>query len=195
MRWDRLFDDLEGQLAAQASAELAAEVAERTRAERASITVADRLAAWLGRSCTIHAQGDVRIVGTLCEVAAQWAVVEEPFGPVLLLTASVTGVHGIGSGADRSQASGVGRRLGLGVVLRGIARDRTPVRITLVTGDVVVGTIDAVGADHLDLAEHAADVPRRMAQLRGARLVPWWSMTCVRPASPATGSRVGMSGG
>ena len=41
MRWDRLFDDLEGQLAAQHLLEGDAEVADRTRRERALLTLHD----------------------------------------------------------------------------------------------------------------------------------------------------------
>lgn len=48
MRWDRLFDDLEAQLAAQTRLELDAEVAERTRTERSKITLGERVAGAVG---------------------------------------------------------------------------------------------------------------------------------------------------
>ena len=45
MRWDRLFDDLEAQLALDEARELEAEVADRTRRERALLDVHTRLLA------------------------------------------------------------------------------------------------------------------------------------------------------
>ena len=63
-------------------------------------------------------------------------------------------ITGLRPGAQ--EASLVGRRFTLGAALRGISRDRAVVDLVDVEGQVLTGTIDAVGADHLDLAEHAA---------------------------------------
>ena len=44
----------------------------------------------------------------------------------------------------------------------------------------VSGTIDRAGADHLDLALHDIDEPRRSASVRGYRLVPFAALSWVR---------------
>ena len=41
------------------------------------------------------------------------------------------------------------------------------------------GTIDAVGADHLDLAEHDEDVPRRRENVTGQTTVPFAALVAV----------------
>ncbi len=43
VRWDDLFDDLEGQAEHARRQDLAAEVADRTRREQATVTLADRV--------------------------------------------------------------------------------------------------------------------------------------------------------
>lgn len=45
MRWERLFDDLEAAIQARDQGEVRAEVADRTRRERATVTILGRLAA------------------------------------------------------------------------------------------------------------------------------------------------------
>jgi hypothetical protein len=57
---------------------------------------------------------------------------------------------------------------------------------------VLSGTIDAVGRDVLELSEHAADLPRRAANVTGRRLVPFSAMVLLRPGQPA-GARAGQS--
>ena len=44
----------------------------------------------------------------------------------------------------------------------------------------VAGTIDRAGADHLDLALHDIDEPRRSATVRGYRLIPFTALSWVR---------------
>ena len=68
----------------------------------------------------------------------------------------------------------------LGFVLRDCARKRRAVRAGIRTGDVLTGTIDRVGADHLDLALHDADMPRRAESVRGHRMIPLVSVSWIR---------------
>jgi hypothetical protein len=43
----------------------------------------------------------------------------------------------------------------------------------------LLGTIDAVGADHLDLAEHLEGVPRRRENVRAVTTVPFTALVAV----------------
>jgi hypothetical protein len=56
-----------------------------------------------------------------------------------------------GVGHRASDLGAVATRLGLGHVLRALAREGVPV-VILTTGGEIRGRIDQVGADHLDLA-------------------------------------------
>ena len=71
------------------------------------------------------------------------------------------------------------RRLGLGHALRALARDRAAVTVTSDAG-VLAGTIDRVGTDHLDLAEHAPGEPRRPAAVRGVVAIAFAGIVAVR---------------
>jgi hypothetical protein len=44
----------------------------------------------------------------------------------------------------------------------------------------VTGTIDRVGADFFELAEHALDAPRRRGEVQNVRLVPTAALVAVR---------------
>jgi hypothetical protein len=69
------------------------------------------------------------------------------------------------------EAGVVARRLGIGVVLRGLSRDRALVRVLLLGDQAVIGTIDRVGADHFDVAMHPDDEPRRERAVLEVRCV------------------------
>jgi hypothetical protein len=69
--------------------------------------------------------------------------------------------------------------------LKGLARDRAVVQVVLDDGAVLTGTIDRVGADYLELAEHAADEPRRVEAVRGVRAVVLTAVGVVRTVPPA----------
>jgi hypothetical protein len=181
VRWSRLFDDLEAQLEAALGAELDGEVAERSRREAALAHLRDRLAAVHGARATVHLPGAGQVQGLLVDSGVDWLLLEEAgSGEALVPLSAVLGITGIGAAASPPDQSAVGRRLDLRWALRGLARSRTPVRLLLVDGSVLTGTLDRVGADHVDLAEHGRDEPRRAAAVRQVRLVPLTALVAVR---------------
>lgn len=180
VRWQDLFADLEAQLLAEQRRELQAEVADRTRRERAEVTVLDRAARSVGQLITVvTGAGSVR--GTLDDLGKDWLLVQEQGRHAALVPmTAVAAVVGLDTRSDDDW--GMGRRFGLGVALRAVARDRAPVAIHDVAGGLATGTIDKVGADHLDLAEHPADAVRRATALTGHRVVPFAAIGIVRRA-------------
>ena len=181
MRWQGLFDDLEAQLEAAEAAELAGEVAERTRREVALLRIADRLRAAEGAAVTVTLPGAGAVRGRLLDAGVDWLLLEEP-GPreVLVPLLAVLGVTGLGPRTAAPDDSPVAKRLDLRWALRGLARSRTGVALVLVDGSTVTGTLDRVGADHLDLAEHGLGEARRAAAVRQVRLVPLAALALVR---------------
>jgi len=99
-------------------------------------------------------------------------------GEVLVPLTAVVAVPGLGPAA---LAAAPGRRpLPLTVVLRGLARDRATVRIRLHGGRILDGTVDRVGSDHIDVAEHPVDEPRRNAAVRRVVTVPLSALLSLR---------------
>ncbi len=158
MRWEQLFADMEAQLAAGRLADVRAEVAELARAERASVTLSARARASLGHAVRVRVDEGEAITGTLIEAAPQWLLLAtSPNRRALVPLAAVAAVEGFASGAAPAPGL-VESRLGLGQVLRALSRDRVSVRIDA-RGVEVIGRIDRVAADHLDVAE--LGTPRR----------------------------------
>jgi hypothetical protein len=62
-----------------------------------------------------------------------------------------------------------------------VARDRSTVTVVSRDGSACVGTIDRVGADFLDLAEHGPGEPRRAADVLAMRAVTLGGLALVRP--------------
>ncbi|QDO89224.1 hypothetical protein FNH13_13545 [Ornithinimicrobium ciconiae] len=183
MRWTELFDDLEAQLAAQEAAELLGEVAEHTRAATGQVLLRDRLLADLGRRIHLTLRGGEVLDGALSELARDWFVVQEQLPAqgreVLVVTASVVSVRGLSGRSDQGRRSRVQRSLDLRHALRALSRDRAVVRVRDVEGGVTVGTIDRVGADHLDLSAHPDDLPRRSRDVHSVVTIPYAALACV----------------
>lgn len=163
MRWDDLFADLEARLAAQHAAELGATVAERTRAERAAVELAGRLLAHRGAVEVVLRRGD-SVSGEVADAAPAWVLLEDGPREHLVPIAAIAVIVGLGD-VTVGDAGPVLNRLGLGHALRGVAQDRSMVRV-LVAGLTVSGRVDAVGADHLDLSEVAPDTLRATGRRR-----------------------------
>ena len=184
MRWDELFSDLAGQLSAAEAAERAAEVADRTRAEAGQLRLVDRLRPAVAAPVTAHVRAAGVVRGTLLDVGSDWLLVEEAGArEVLVPLAALLAVSGAGGPSAVPGAEGeVARRLDLRWALRGLTRSRSGVHVVLVDGSVLTGTLDRVGADHVDLAEHAPGEPRRAGAVRQVRLVPIAALAAVRRA-------------
>lgn len=150
VRWEALFADLEGAMAAARARDLQDEVAELTRAERAQVRLADRLRAARATALRLLLRDGQAVDGVVVDAAPQWVLVA-PDGVrrALVPTAAVTAVVGLGAWVA-PEAGDVERRLSLGHALRAVARDRTLVRVDA-AGVSVSGRLDRVGADHVDV--------------------------------------------
>jgi hypothetical protein len=182
VRWERLFDDLEAQLTAAEAAEFEAEVAERTRHEVAQVRLNDRLGAAVGRGVELALAPGGTLAVEVRRVGDGWLLGGLPSGgEVVVSTAALIAVRGLPVAADPA-SRGTDGRLGLGYVLRAVARDRGAVTIVCRDGSRRTGTVDRVGADFLDLAEHPVGEPRRVGVLTGTRTLALAAICLVQPA-------------
>jgi hypothetical protein len=168
MRWQQLFADLEAQLDAGEAAVEQAESASRTRAEVGALGLADRLRGALGSPVVLGCGGAGTVSGVLVALAA------------------VRSVGGLGRRTAAPEPGGpVRARLDLRRALRGLARDRCAVQIVLDDGGVLSGTLDRVGADYVEVAEHATDLPRRAEAVARVRAVVITGIAVVRTVTAA----------
>ena len=178
MRWDALFADLEAQLDAGQAAELALEVADRQRAEQAGVALADRVRAHAGQGLRMWLRDGSTVEGTVGDAAAEWVVLHDGPAQLLVPWAGVVSVAGL-SRLVAPPAGQVLARLGLRHALRALARDRVAVRLYVERGELT-GTIDRVGADHVDVAEHVPGESRRPGAVRAVRTVRTAALLAVR---------------
>lgn len=173
MRWDELFRDLEAQLDVADAAELAAEVAERTRVEAAQLGLVDRLLPTVGHPVRLQVQGAGQLSGRLEHLSVDSLLLREESGREALVPLGAV-LSVLGLTARSALPGGQGRvfeQLRLPSVVRRLARDRAGVQIVLRDGNPLAGTIDRVGKDFFELAEHPPGEPRRQEQLTGVRVV------------------------
>jgi hypothetical protein len=182
MRWDRLFADLQAQVAAAEAAELAGEIVERTRIEVGALRLRDRLRAALDTPVRLTCLGGEMVAGPLHRVGPDWLLVaERPERDALVALSAVTSVAGLGPlTAPPAELGVVEAKLDLRYALRGVSRDRAGVTLTLHDSTSVSGTIDRVGADFIEVAEHPTGELRRAHTVRQVRTVPLTALAVVR---------------
>ena len=197
VRWDDLFDDLEGQLDYELQAEVAdlCQHEERQRLEKLSLRT--RLSNVV-RSASLGSALRLRVVLVSGEtlalrptalgrdwLAADLLDTESARGQCVLPLAAIAGVlldedQVRASLAVESVATGQGvERVGLPYVLRNLCRRRRAVELDTRAG-VVAGTIDRVARDHLDLAVHPLGTLRRGPEIVHYRMVPIWQIHVIR---------------
>lgn len=187
--WEHLFDDLEGQLAAEWEAERAALDAESERLRIAKLTLRDRLRAMQAADARLLLElgsGD-NWHATLSIAGADWVGVhadgDSRLRIVPLAAIESVGVdHGVllDSLTEREADRSLRGRMSFGFVLRDLARRRVPVTIGRRGRDPHHGTIDRAGSDHLDLALHDAHASRSARTVRGFRSIPLTALSWVR---------------
>jgi len=192
VRWDDLFDDLEGQLEHELNAEETDLRAEEERLRLGRLSLRNRLAS------LAQARGSraavLRVVLSSGETITvrpttfgrDW-LAADPAADLLdgasagaqcvLPLAAIAGVvlhpdQVAGSlGAESESAARLVDRIGLPFVLRDLCRRRRSVVLRTPAG-LLTGTIDRVGRDHLDLAMHAPGTSRRAPEVQQYRIVP-----------------------
>lgn len=188
VRWQQLFADLEARFEAEQEAADRAETSSRARHELGSLRFVDRLGGAVGSPVVLLCRGAGQVSGTLAEVGSDWLLLDDAGRELLVATSAVRAVDGLGRRTAAAEDAGpVAGRLDLRRALRGLARDRATVQLVLDEGTSVHGTIDRVGADYVELAEHPADLHRRAGAVRGVRTVLIDAVAVVRTAQPGLG--------
>lgn len=180
MRWDILFADLEARFDDLADAELMAQLPDRQRSAAGRLTMVQRCAGSLGASVRVRLRSGRLWTGELRTVGSDWLLLDGSGGQdIMIALAAVTSLEGL-TPTTGLPLTDVARRFDLRMALRGIARDRSPV-VVAVTGSMeghhgggteLPGTIDRVGADFIEVAQHAMWEPRRAQSVRAVLLVP-----------------------
>jgi len=193
MRWENLFDDLEGQLEQELGSEEVDLRAEEERLRLGRLSLRDRLVSLhraRGREPVRFSLVDGRAIAvsplTLGKDWLSGDLVGEGSGrdQCILPLAAIASVlfdrdqiEASLGGGDRDDQQ-LGARLGLSFVLRDLCRRRRAVRLELAVG-ATHGTIDRVGRDHLDLAVHEAGIARRETAVSQYRSIPFSQLRLV----------------
>lgn len=154
MSWEHdlfaLFDDLEGQAAAEFEADREAELADRARAEYGSVTLASRLMASRGRDVAIDLPHVGRVEGSLVRVGDGWFLLGGAGQDWIVPLHAVVAIHGASGRSVPEVAWSAVDRLGLGSALRRLADADERCLVHLADGTRHETYVHRVGADFLE---------------------------------------------
>lgn len=195
VRWDNLFDDLSIQFDAGLEEDARRAALDDERLRQSRLTLRERLialtASWeAGERLALELATGDRLELVPVECGADWIGADlvgpaRRFASCIIPLAGIAGLLLTPAQVERSltpmteRPSALARRLGLPIALRDLARRRLNCEVTTRIG-AIHGTMDRVGRDHLDLAVHDADAPRRRDEIRVTRLIPLDDVTLVR---------------
>ncbi|MGY5765957.1 hypothetical protein ACXET9_12235 [Brachybacterium sp. DNPG3] len=146
MRFERIFDDLEGQFAHGQQEEIRAVSEDLARAERAQVHLADRLRGASGAEVSLVIGASIRLSGRVERCGEDWMLLEEHgHRRVLVPLAAISTLQGLPARA-RPVSDALGGRPSLLSALRSLARDRRAVLVETAAGRST-GRISGVGAD------------------------------------------------
>ena len=188
VRWEQLFNDLDSRFDQEADAQMLAELADRQRVAAGALLFTARLVGAVGRPVRLRLSAGPPATGVIRSVGPDWILLaERPGREALVNLGAVTAVEGLVH-ATGAPLSGIALRLDLRHMLRGIARDRSPVSVLIpgsttgpeLNGTEITGTLDRIGADFVELAVHAPWEPRRATTVRSVLALPIRALIAVR---------------
>lgn len=190
MRWDELFADIESQLEQELDAERLDMAVEEERLRLGRLSLRDRLAAMTASERALRLElvsGEI-LDARVDTVGRDWLAGDIDGGgasrSVIVPIAAIAGVIPAGGQLElglraASRSGELSAQLGMAFVLRDLCRRRVGVDLATRAG-TCHGTIDRVGRDHLDLAEHERGEARRGRAVRRIRMIPFEAVLSVR---------------
>jgi hypothetical protein len=175
-----VFDELEGEFEAGLRREAEQEALAAVRAEVGATVLWEQLARRIGSETTVLA-GARAFRGGVVASYPEFLVLRAidgtehliRYGPAVSVALSAQ------PPALRPAPPAAARRYQFALALRELARRREPVRVELVEGARCDGTIEAVGSDYLEVAEHDLGEARRRAAVRARRFVGFAAVVAV----------------
>jgi hypothetical protein len=175
-----VFDELEGEFEAGLRQEAEQEALAAVRAEVGATVLWEQLARRIGRETTVLA-GARAFRGVVVASYPEFLVLRAVDGTEHLIRygPAVSVALSAEPPALRPAPPAAARRYQFALALRELARRREPVRVELVEGARCDGTIEAVGSDYLEVAEHDLGEARRRAAVRARRFVGFAAVVAV----------------
>jgi hypothetical protein len=176
----RVFDDLEAEFDAGLRREAEQEAVAATRAEVGATVLWEQLARRVGGEMVVLA-GARTFRGAAVASYPEFLVLRDADGTEHLIRygPDVSAALPAEPPALRPTPPAASRRYQFGLALRELARRREPVRVELVGGTRCDGTVEAVGSDYLEVAEHELGEARRRAAVRARRFVGFAAVVAV----------------
>ena len=176
----RVFEELEAEFEAGLRREAEQETVAALRAGIGETVLWEQLARRAGTHAIAHA-GTRRFRGIVVASYPEFLVLHDGDGTEhLVCYGPATSVALPAEAATLQPApAATARRYRLSLALRELARRREPVRVELVDGGRVDGTIEAVGSDYLELAEHDPGEARRRRAVKARRFLGLAAVTAV----------------
>jgi hypothetical protein len=176
----RVFDELEGEFEAGLRLEAEQEAMAAARAELGATVLWEQLARRVGSDTVVHA-GARAFRGTVVASYPEFLVVRTADGAEHLIRhgSAISVALGPEPPSLRPTPSAATHRYQFALALRELARRREPVRVLLADGTSCDGTIEAVGSDYLEIAEHDLGEARRRGAVRARRFIGFAAVVAV----------------
>jgi hypothetical protein len=168
----RVFDDLEAAFEAELHREADQEAAAAVRAEVGATVLWQQVARLTGLEVVVRAGSRV-VRGVVLAGYPDFLALRSADGADHLARLGPALTIALPAAAPplRPVPAGTALRYRLALALRELARRREPIRLDLADGGWLTGTVELVGSDYLEVAEHDLGEPRRRPAVTARRLL------------------------